>query len=58
MVPYVDFKIQKLLKNLKDKKFYRTLLYSSINNYRGKRQSRKDDLESLIYIIKEKKIIY
>ena len=41
MAPYVGFKT---------KKIYGTLLYSSINNYKGKRQSRKDDLESIMYI--------
>ena len=38
MAPYVGFKT---------KKIYGTLLYSSINNYKGKRQSSKNDLESI-----------
>ena len=41
MAPYVGFKT---------KKIYGTLLYSSINNYKGKRQSSKNDLESIMYI--------
>ena len=49
--PYLDLKTRKHLKNQKGMKFVGTLRYSSINSHRGIRQCRKDDLESLMYIL-------
>ena len=38
-------------KNDKGAKFIGTLRYSSVNSHKGIRQCRKDDLESLMYIL-------
>jgi len=49
--PYMDLKTKKHYRNQKGMKFVGTLRYSSVNSHRGIRQCRKDDLESLMYIL-------
>lgn len=49
--PYIDMSNGLLYGNSKGNKFVGTLRYSSINSHKGVRLCRKDDLESLIYIL-------
>ena len=48
---YIDPKTGTCYKNEKGGKFIGTLRYSSCNSHKGIRQCRKDDLESLMYIL-------
>ena len=48
---YIDPATGKCYKNEKGAKFIGTLRYSSVNSHKGMRQCRKDDLESLMYIL-------
>ena len=48
---YIDPKTGAYIKNEKGTKFIGTLRYSSVNSHKGIRQCRKDDLESLMYIL-------
>jgi len=49
--PYMDIDSGKLYENTKDAHFVGTLRYSSLNSHMGIRLCRKDDLESLMYIL-------
>ena len=49
--PYMDMSNGLLYGNSKGNKFVGTLRYSSINSHKGVRLCRKDDLESLMYIL-------
>ena len=48
---YIDPRTGMCYKNDKGAKFIGTLRYSSVNSHKGIRQCRKDDLESLMYIL-------
>ena len=48
---YIDPKTGQVYKSEKGGKFIGTLRYSSVNSHKGIRQCRKDDLESLMYIL-------
>ena len=48
---YIDPETGAFIKNEKGAKFIGTLRYSSVNSHKGIRQCRKDDLESLMYIL-------
>ena len=46
-----NYKTQKHYKQVKGLNFVGTLRYASLNSHNGIRQSRRDDLESMIYIL-------
>jgi len=49
--PYLDLVTRKIFGNIKGFHFVGTLRYSSINSHRGIRLCRKDDLESMLYVL-------
>jgi casein kinase I family protein HRR25 len=49
--PYMDLVSKKIYGNIRGFNFVGTLRYSSINSHRGIRLCRKDDLESLLYVL-------